>query len=291
MKFSTVALVLAAMGCNAPAFAQPAAAPSSASAPSLRREVSALVGSAVNPAGLVARVEVRWRRPLSRSASPLLSGAHVSVGLSPELSPSYARVGAWVELAPASIVGVRAGVEPAQYFGTFSSLISFTDLRQPFDRDTMRARRDEARAGNAVRVYVRPSLRMKVGRLGGQVSGEVERWWSTADGPFFHEPSRNTLVAVRGGTLRSLSAALLCDVSSRLGVGAAYDLLHVPGAAANGIQRVGPLVTWVPPFSIPALGRPTVTAIAGTYVRDPNRKGQVFAGLGLGFVLKGRGGS
>jgi hypothetical protein len=338
MTWSTLALVVAVLGVQAPASAQPAAAacarlaaaaaasqqasPSSALAAtaaawqrasqplspttaaaaalqaasprsstpisSTRRDATALVGAAVNPAGLMARVDVSWRRPLSRSSSPLLSDAHLSVGVTPEVSPSYARAGAWAELAPASIVAVRVGIEPSQYFGTFSSLLSFSDLRQPFDRRTMRERSAEARPGNALRVYVRPSIRGKFGRIGAQVSGEVERWWSTAQGPFFHEPGRNTLISVSGGTVRTLSAAVLCDASSRLGLGAAFDLTHVPGAAANRIQRVGPLATWVPPFSIPLLGRPVVTAVAGAYLRDPNRKGQLFGGVGLGFSRRTR---
>jgi len=115
------------------------------------------------------------------------------------------------------------------------------------------------------------------------VTGEVERWWSTAEGPYFHEPGRNTLVAVGGGTVRALSAAALYDLSNRVGVGATYDLTDVPGARGNRRQRLGPLATWAAPVSLPFLGRPTVTAMAGTYLRDPSRRGQLFAALGLEF--------
>jgi hypothetical protein len=275
MNWAAVAFALAILGPGDPA----------ASPPSFEREVAAVVGSAVNPAGLMARVEVRWRRPLSRSSSPLLSDAHLTFGISPEVSPSYARAGAWTELAPLSILVVRAGVEPAQYFGTFSSLISFNDPSQPFDRDTMRARRSEAKPGNAVRVYARPSLRLKAKRLGGQVTGEVERWWCTANGPYFHEPGRNTLVAVRGGTVRALSAAALYDLSRRVGVGAAYDLVDVPGARRNRAERLAALVTWTPRAPLPLVGRPALTAMAGTYLRDPNREGEAFAALGIGLAV------
>lgn len=251
----------------------------------LAREVGTVAGAGVNPAGVMVRVDVRWRRPLFSSSSPLLSDAHVTFGISPELSPSYGRVGAWAELAPASVLVVRAGVEPAQYFGTFSSLISFSDPGEPFDRDTMRARRFEAKPGNALRAFLRPTLRLKVGRLGGQVTGEVERWWCTADGPYFHEPGRNTLVKTRGGTVRTLSAAALYDLSRQVGAGAAYDLLDVPGARGNRAARLAALVTWTPRASIPLVGRPALTAAAGTYLRHPNREGQLHAALGIAFAV------
>lgn len=286
---SAVALFLVVLAPAAPASTQSPGAGTPTSAPV--REVTATIGSAVNPAGLMARVEVNWRRSISRSKSRALSDAHFSFGVSPELTPSYVRAAIWAELAPVSFFGVRAGVEPAVYFGTFSSLVSFADVQQPFDSKTMRARRDEAETGTALRMYVRPSFRLKVGRVGGEVNAQVERWESSAAGPFFLEPSRNTLVSVRSGRVTCLSTAVLYDVSRVLGVGGAYELTQVQGAVANRIQRAGPLVTYVPRFAVPALGRPTITAVAGTYLQDPHRRGQMFAALGLGFALKRADGS
>jgi hypothetical protein len=235
----------------------------------------------------MARVEVKWRRPISRSKSRALADAHLSFGVAPEVTPSYVRAGTWAEFAPSSFFGVRAGVEPGVHFGTFNSLVSFADVREKFDSKTMWARRDEAQAGATFRVYVRPSLRLKVGRLGGEVTGQSERWHSTAAGPLFLEPSRNTLVSVRGGRITCLSAGVLYDASRALGIGGLYELTYVPGAASNRIQRVGALATYLPGLAVPALGRPTITAVAGTYLQDPHRSGQIFAALGLKFVLKG----
>ncbi len=284
MKASTPVILFGLLAGSTSAMAQSSAV--QAPFGTLRREVAAIVGSSANPEGLMARVEVRWRRPLSRSTSRALSDAHLSFGVSPELTPSYTRLGVWAEFAPVSFLGVRAGVEPALYFGTFSSLISFSDIRAPFDRATLKARRDEATSGTALRAYARPVLRMKVGRVGTEMTAQVERWRSSAAGPFFYEPSRNTLVAAGGGTISCLSAAVLYDASARLGVGAVYDLTHVYAAAANRIQRAGALVTYAPRIRFPGLGRPTVSAVAGVYRQDPYRRNQVFAGLGLDFLLR-----
>ncbi len=284
MKASTPLILLGLLAGSASATAQPPT--EQALHGTFRREVAAAVGASGNPDGLMARVEVRWRRPLSRSTSPALSDAHLSFGVSPEITPSYARLGAWAEFAPASSLGVRAGVEPALYFGTFSSLISFSDIRAPFDRVTLKARRDEAAPGTVLRVYARPVFRMKVGRVGTEVTAQVERWRSSAAGPFYYEPSRNTLVAAGGGTIGCLSAAVLYDASARLGVGAVYDLTHVYAAAANRVQRAGALVTYAPRLRFPGLGRPAVSAVAGVYLQDPGRRNQLFAGVGLDFLLR-----
>ncbi|GEM_PF-1903607 len=289
MKASTPVILFGLLAGATSAMAQaPAVQAPAEQAPSgtLRREVAAMVGASANPEGAIARVEVRWRRPLSRSTAPALSDAHLSGGVSPEITPAYTRLGVWAEFAPVSFLGVRAGFEPALYFGTFRSLLSFSDIRAPFNRAALKARRDEATAGSALRVFVRPVLRMKVGRVGAEVTAQVERWRSSAAGPFYYEPSRNTLVAAGGGNVGVLSAAVLYDASARLGVGAMYDLTHVYAASANRIQRAGALVTFAPRKGFPVLGRPSLTAVAGVYLQDPCRPNQVFAGLGLDFVLR-----
>ena len=90
-----------------------------------RRVTEESVGASYNRLGLQHVFGVRWTRPLIRSRRPLLEGAHVSGGLSHTLTPSYMRVGAWAEVAPLSVLDVRAGLEPGAYFGTFGSLMSY----------------------------------------------------------------------------------------------------------------------------------------------------------------------
>ena len=275
------ALACAVIGLAPPppaaAQAAPSPAPPATLAPGPVRSSTLTLGGSLNPPGLLARGQVQWRWRMTKSSSPVVRDAHVAVGVTPELSPSYTRLDAWVEVAPLSVVTVRAGIQPAYYFGTFGSLVNFASYRDPFDWPAIQDRADEARAAAALRVYLNPTLQIRLGPIAAASSGILERWRADVPGPLFYEVYRDTLIAASGGTVGFLSNVAVYEIPAGAGkvrAGVLHDLTHVYAFPGNRIQRVGPVVVYEAGWSCLGLRRPTFTVNIGYYLNDPSKKGQ-----------------
>lgn len=249
------------------------------------RRLDESLGFSVNKLGLRHTLDVSWRRSLSRSPNPFLADAHLSVGLSHTLTPSYTRLGAWVEVAPLSILELRAGAEPGAYFGTFGSLMSFASYGDAFDDDARNARKGEARAGTGSRLYVSPTLKMKIRALVVASSADFEWWRASAPGPLYYEPARDTLLKVAGDSMVSSSTVLLRqhDLVGRgtLSYGLIHNLTYVFDAPGNRSQQIGVVV--VRQFGPRRFGlhAPRVAGRVSYYLDDPSRKGQLTAAVGV----------
>ena len=168
-------VVFACLGCvasSARAQEPPSPTPQSRRA-AVVRELGGQTGATINNAGLQQRLDLSWRRALSTSQNPWLSQAHATLGASTAQTPAHVRGGVWAELAPLSIFVVRAGAEPAYYFGTFDSLSSVDSRYDAFDPDSRHARGGAA-AGTAMRLYVTPTLQFRAGRVVGATSADLE---------------------------------------------------------------------------------------------------------------------
>ncbi len=241
---------------------------------------------AVNPLGLQNTLERSWRRRLFESASPLLADAHVSFGVADRLTPAYNRLGVWAEIAPLSIVELRAGIEPVAYFGTFKSLLSFDGYDESFDDDARRARAGAAARAVAGRAYLAPTLRLKAGRVAVRVRAEFEWWKAWTDGPYFYEPARDTLLKADGDAMMVSESVLLYDFGRsggrRLLAGVVHDLTLVYAASQNRRQDVGILAIVGLGQRVLGLREPTLSAKIFKYVEDPNRKNELGVQLALG---------
>ena len=245
-----------------------------------------LAGS-VNEPGLQNTLEVSWTRPLSGSNNPLLVDAHLSAGLVSITTPSAARLGGWIEYSPLSILDVRAGVEPGVYFGAFSSLLSFGAYSDPYDRETRDARKD-LKSGTGSRSFVEPALKLRAGSVVARVGAEFERWSSSAAGPFFYEPTRDTLLKAKGDYLMTLTSVAMYQQEGAsgglLGAGVIHNLTRVFDApAGNRSERIG--LIGFREFGSPIFGAPhlRVTAVVWRYMEDPSKRDQFGAVLMIGF--------
>lgn len=242
------------------------------------RHLQDTMALSANNIGLQNALDLSWTWRLSASANPLRKDAHVSAGLTNFVTPSYARLGAWAELAPLSVVGLRIGVEPAMYYGTFGSLMTFERYTDDFSNDARKARREEAAFGAAGRLYASPSLRGKAGSIIATAGADFEWWWSSASGPLFYEPARDTLIARSGGRLVSASALVLYGRSARLMPGLNYGVTSVTGAPQNKVQTMGAVV-------ISTLGgrdgHRRLAANVFYYVSDPSKRHQLGATVAL----------
>lgn len=249
-------------------------------------ELDESFGASFNQLGLQNTLGLRWTRPLTRSRHPLLADAHLRAGLTHTLTPSYTRLSAWFELSPLSILDLRAGVEPAAYFGTFGSLMSFDSYGDDFGDRLRSARRAEGRAGTGVRFFLAPTLKGRLGALVFASSASLEWWRSSAAGPLYYEPARDTLLRSDGDRLLTLSTVIArrqpLGGGGELTCGLKHDLTEVFAAAGNRSQKVGLFAARqlaARHLSLPA--RSVVVVQIAYYLEDPIRKGQLGAALGV----------
>lgn len=296
MRKRTMPGLVAVLSWVFPAFAGELSAEEAAGPrPSLTRQVRNSLGGSFNPLGLQDVLEVSWRRSLSGSANPLISEAHVSFGLSQRLTPAYDRPGVWLEAAPLSILDIRAGVEPVVYFGTFKSLLYFSEYSARFDDDARKARADEAVLGLAGRAYVAPTLKARFGSVLVRAHTEFD-WWRARDkGRFFYEPSRDTLLRASGDAMMTGEAVLLYEWNRRGGrkvlLGPVYDLSWVYDARENRKQDIGLVGVWQSGGKRLGLREPVLFAKVFYYLEDPWKKHEMGAHLAVGFAIGRPGGS
>ena len=250
-----------------------AAVPAQAQTAAPRRELRGQIGASINNAGLQNTLELSWTRAL------------VSAGVVHGLTPAQTRIGGWLQIAPARMFDIRAGVDPSLYFGTFNSLQGFDAYDDAFDKDARDARAG-AKAGYSVRAYLAPTVRMKAGPIVASATGELEYWRSNAGGPFFYEPTRDTLLKSSGDRLLATTSVVMYRLErgeGALSAGAIHTTLRVFDAGANDIRKLGGIV--IREFSERHFGlpRPRVTLVVAKYLDDPSKAGQWTAAAAVGF--------
>lgn len=285
------AVVMLAAILPARAAGQPAGQAPETSGPAVTTEMRTQFAVSYNNAGLQQSLEWSRRRLLQPGTGALTADAHLAFGSQVTLSPSYVRVSAWGQVAPVSFLTLRVGVEPAHYFGTFDSLMSFDRQDEPFDNDSRRDRGGAA-SGRVLRVYATPSLRGRVGHVTALVTADVERWVASAPGPWFYEPTRDTLLDTGGDDVLASRAVILYEhvtaAGTRLGVGGIHTFQQVDGRALNQVQRLGVISTLQSDGRWHFLRRPAVTVIVARYLEDPSKDGQWFAALTAATTLRRR---
>jgi hypothetical protein len=246
------------------------------------------LGASINNAGLQQSFDLSVTRRLTTSKNPWLSEAHVAAGGFLAATPAGVRGGGWVEYAPVSVMAIRAGLEPAQYFGTFHSLTSFDTRLEAFDPDARKARASAA-SGHTMKMFVSPTLQFRAGHLAARSTLNIERWSSSAAGPLFYEPTRDTLLAVGGDDLASISTVVLYQHSLKGGgqlmFGPMHSIMRVRRSQLNQVQKVGLVAVREMSSNHFGLIRPSLSAQAAYYVDDPNKQGQWSGAMAVGFSI------
>lgn len=261
-----------------------------AETPRTRLEIRNTFGAMVNVVGFEDILDVVWTRSLSTSENPLVKDAHLSLGVTNTFSPAYDRVGVWVEVSPLSVIDLRAGFEPTLYFGLFNSLQDFTSYGSVYDEKTRKDTNDGSYLGFARRVYVAPTLKMKVGRLIAFTGAELEWWKAEGDGPHFYEPARDTLLESAGDRVFRTSSGLLFELRQGEGrqtlIGPWHQLMDVEGARPNRVQRIGLLGVHDLGGRRLGLRKPTLIGQLAYYIDDRFKKNEPWALLAIRFSLR-----
>jgi len=215
----------------------------------------------------------------------------VSFGSQAVVSPSFARLGFWAQYAPLSILTLRIGAEPSQFFGTFDSIMTFDRQDAAFDNDTRRERGGAA-AGRMLRLYATPTVRIRAWRIVALASADIERWYSSAPGPWFFEPVRDTLLEPNGSDVAVSRAVVMYEhvtaAGTRLGLGGLHTLQEVDRRALNKVQRAGAIGTLQSDGRWRFLNRPTMTVTVARYLDDPSKDGGIYAAFTLATTLRRR---
>jgi hypothetical protein len=292
-SFRTLTVLTGALLWPLFAAAQPATTAPAAAAPvaPVTTELRTQFGASINNLGLQQSLEWSRRRLLRPGGGPLTADANVSFGGQVLVSPSYLRFNVWGQYAPLSILTLRVGVEPAQYFGTFDSLMSFDRQADPFDNDSRKAR-GGAEAGRVLRIYATPTLGLRVGHVLAGVAGDIERWSSSAPGPWFYDPTRDTLLKSDGVGLASTRAIVMyehvTDAGTRVGVGGIHTRQRVDGRSLNQIQRLGAITTIQSDGRLLGLNRPAMNVVVARYLDDPSKDGGWTAFVTIATTLRRR---
>jgi len=254
------------------------------------RRLTNTLGTSVNPIGLQDQLTLGWRWALTESKNPLLSDAHVAIGVSNNFSPAYDRLELWAELSPLSVLDLKAGVEPVFYFGTFGHLVGFPSYDADFSKQAREAIKEQAVARTGIRYHFSPTFKIKLGRVLARTGAEFEWWRVNAPGEFFYEPMRDTLLDSDGDALMTLSSQLFYELRSgaggkRLLTGIFHDVVHVYDASQNRRRRLGPIAVWTMGERRFGLREPTVIGSVFSYLQDPSKDGEIGAFLALSFTL------
>jgi hypothetical protein len=253
--------------------------------PEASRELRGQLGASYNNAGLQNTLEWSWLRPVTSSTHPLLAGAHFGAGIVHALTPTQTRLGGWVQYSPLSILDIRAGVDPSVYFGTFNSLQGFDSYEDLFDTDARKARAG-AKAGLSLRTYVAPTVKLKAGPIVASATAEIEWWRSNAEGDFFYEPTRDTLLKSAGDRMMSSTGVVMYQKAMEdgtLSIGALHTTARVSDAPLNDIQKLGAIAVRELGGSRFGLPRPKLTLIVARYLADRSKDGQWTAAAAIGF--------
>ena len=237
------------------------------------REIRGQIGASINNAGLQNTLELSWTRRA------------ISAGIVHGLTPAQTRLGGWLQVSPAPMFDLRAGVDPSLYFGTFNSLQGFDAYDNAFDKDARDARAG-AKTGYSVRAYVAPTLKMKAGPIVASVTGELEFWRSNAAAPYFYEPTRDTLLKSSGDRLLATTSVVMYRRTvgeGALSAGAIHTTVRVFDAGANDVRKLGAIVVREFSGTHFRLPRPRITVIAAKYLDDPAKQGQWTAAAAIGF--------
>jgi len=158
------------------------------------------------------------------------------------------------------------------------------DLPAPFG-----PRKPVTSPGRTVKLFVAETVQLRAGHFAARSTLTLERWSSSAAGPFFYEPTRDTLLAVGGDNLAAGSTAILYVKSLAGGgqfmCGPTRSMTRVRGNQLNQVQKLGVVAVRQMSGNHFGLIRPNVSAQAFRYLDDPSKQGQWGAAMAVGFSI------
>lgn len=263
------------------------AVPACADEPGARRWIWADASASMNPAGLRLRVGGSARRALPEGDGPLLRGRELKVGVTLASTPAYGALGVEATAVPVAFLELGARYQLVGFYGAYGSLWRLPSRRSSFGEAEVRHAHATPGLGNALTTSA--ALRARIG--GVVVQNELAATFlqlGRARG-WFYFPEESTLVATRDVLLIDQLVALTTpwqgEGEAGLRAGPWAELTRSVRADLTRL-RVGAVASWIPADRLGSLRRPRIGLVVAAVLRDPARRGRVFAGLSVGGDLE-----
>ncbi len=287
--------------------ADPTAAPLP---PKYRIAYSNLTAIRVNPLGLENRTTVGYEQRLWNDPGVLTRDAYVGLKLAPILNPALVRLGAQIEVKPAAVLALRAGMFFKGWFGSFQQLDAFATPTAEHCDDCMK---DHAEAGTTVGATtgfeseLGALAQVKVGPIA--LRHDAAFFYADADTPgaAVHYDSRLDMLVPDAGYSTTQDTDLLYVTDFGLAAGARFSAIHafyrdtdyLPGEATENPNtpalRLGPAIAYTF-FEEPgaSFDKPTLILLSQWWLEHRYRTGaadgssQALPYIALAFRFEGR---
>ena len=247
-----------------------------------------LVGAA-NPEGLLLSVGGfrRWTLEGEGVAGDPTS-PYLQSGLNAGLSPAYASGKVHAEWMPHPALQLRAQYGLTRYAGANGALLSFPSRDADFGRRAVDDLEDEDEEAWGQHFLLRPTVRLKLGPVLLRNATDVAYCRFGGRGPYFLDWDYDTLVRdkdwVISDSVQALFTAWSGQGAAALYTGPFFEITHAQAAGITQ-ERAGLAAAWTVSDRFGPLARPRAYGQAGVHLRDPNREGELFVVLGVGFDI------
>ncbi len=255
--------------------------------PKERVGYDATLGIRLNPLGLEAQYNLSYRRRLYASTSPAFRDNYVGVVLAPTYTPAVVRTGGVLEVRPATVLALSAGLFRIGYLSSFGSLQSYPDATAAFSDDEQKAGRDAGKNYplGGTQFTLRATALAKVGPI--VIRDDALLYHDDLEVPagdrVYYNPRLDLLGPAQGYSLiNDTDLVWLSDFGFIGGVRGTVTHAFLSAdeeGTADGrttpLVRVGPLAAYTF-FDEPGarFNKPTVIGIAGFWINHPYRAGQ-----------------
>lgn len=242
-----------------------------------------------NPLGLIDDARLQYRYRLYDSATPLGRDNYAGLTASAAAAPTMARYGLAAEVQPLSVWSLWVALEREQYWGTWSTLQSFSSATQDFRDSTLAKRGDRGDhyATSGTQVTLGTQVQAQIGSVAARSQGRLA-WLDMplrSGDRVFYSPIHDLLLGSRGWFVTA-DTDLVWRGGGPWTLGVRWSLaqaLYRPNHLAPGedlslapgmLQRAGPLLQYAWAKRHGQAADHTLTVVANWWLASPTRTGQ-----------------
>jgi hypothetical protein len=241
-----------------------------------------------NPMGAILFAGLAYCRPYRFDAERKVESAAIQFGLGAAVNGAFAQGGPFIEWMPVLPVQLRAQYDVYGFSGKNGSLLSFPTADSSFGDDVISARAGTEQRTWAQRFLVRPTLRLKIGRIVLRNQTDFARYQISGEGPYFFEREYDTLLKATDYLVSSRTGLLFVIKPGRtapgFALGPAYEVTYARGAGLTR-QRIGVQGSFIPDLGPGLLAGFRIYGMAGVNLQDHNRNHEPFLMIGVGSDL------
>lgn len=243
------------------------------------------IGGRYNPLGAGFFGGINYRDVYRYDKSRELQAAYWQTGIGIGVSPSAAAGSVHFEWMPWIVMPLRIEYDYYRFFGAGYGLLSFDSPQASLNEDRISDRKDQE-AANGHRFLFQPTLQGKIGPVILRNQTDLAYYTFSGKGPYFLELEYFTLLKDGDWLISNRTQALMefwKGAKGQLLLAGPYYEVTRAGDARITQQKAGALLYWVPMEKLASLDRPHVGLRVAYQLQDPDRQGQLYIQLAVGF--------